>query len=309
MLDIDPRLETRLRSFYEHIEQQSPPRAISVFEAPLGHRRRRTLNLLVGVAGVALVAAGVAAFAAELSSHHNVKPPSPAGRPSSLWHLLPSASELTGGLPSVSHTVIGFTRGSGSTVLPTFTPEGIIFIKLSCAGSGPFALRSNRVVGVFTDTCAGSNGGGVFGDTIPVYPAIDGKPLILTITAGPSTVWEVVVADTGPVPPLPPLGATTRPAGAHVLVTLTNATGTSGLQTFIPTGPYYVQYACTGTGTIDFSTSDGARNWVSQNCANGAIRTQVGAKPTSGGLINLTVEAAPKTLWEVVIYEVAGTKT
>jgi len=92
-------------------------------------------------------------------------------------------------------------------------------------------------------------------------------------------------------------------------VTLPDGTGTSGLQSFVPTGPYYVQYACTGSGTIDFSTSDGAPNWVSQNCANGAVRTQVGAKPTSGGLINLTVEAAPKTLWEVVIYELAAPRT
>jgi hypothetical protein len=309
MLDIDPRLEARLRSFYAHIEQHSPRHDIAAVEALLGRKRRRTLNLLAGVAGVAVVAAGIAAFATELSSHHNVKPPTPAGRPSSLWHLLPSASELTGGLPSVSHTVIGFTRGSGSTLLPTFTPEGIIFIKLSCAGSGPFALLSNHSVGVFTDTCSGSNGGGVTGDTIPVYPAIDGKPLILTITAGPSTVWEVVVADSGPVAPLPALGDTTRPAGAHVLVTSPDGTGTSGLQTFVPTGPYYVQYACTGSGTINFSTSDGARNWVSQNCANGVVRTQVGAKPTSGGLINMTVEAAPRTLWEVVVYEVSAPKT
>jgi hypothetical protein len=309
MLDVDSRLDSRLRSFYEHIEQQSPRHDIAAAVAPLGHHRRRTLNLLAGVAGVALVAAGVAAFAAELSSHHNVKPPTPAVRPSSLWHLLPSASELTGGLPSVSHTVIGFTRGSGSASLPIFRPEGIVFIKLSCAGSGPFALRSNRTVGVFTDTCAGSNGGGVTGDAIPVYAGLDGKPLILTISASPSTVWEVVVADSGPVPPLPNLGATTRPAGAHVLVTLTNATGTSGLETFVPTGSYYVQYACTGSGTIDFSTSDGARNWVSQDCGNGVVRTQVGAKPPSGSLINLTVEAAPRTLWEVVIYELPSPKT
>jgi hypothetical protein len=274
---------------------------------PLGRARRRTLNLLAGVAAVAVAAAGVAAFAAELSSHHNVKPPTPAGPPSRLWHLLPSSSELTGGLPSVSRTVIGFTRGSGSASLPTFTPEGIMFIKLSCAGRGPFALRSNRSVGVFTDTCEGNNGGGVTGDTIPLYPAIDGKPLILTITAGQPTVWEVVVADSGPVAPLPTLGDNTRPAGAHVLVTSPYGTGTSGLQTFVPTGSYYVQYACTGSGTIDFSTSDVA-HWVGQNCANGLVRTQVGAKPTSGGLINLTVEAASKTLWEVVIYELTAPK-
>jgi hypothetical protein len=82
---------------------------------------------------------------------------------------------------------------------------------------------------------------------------------------------------------------------------LPDGTGTSELQTFAPTGAYYVQYACTSTGTIDFSTSDGA-HWVSQHCANGVVRTQVGAKPASSGLVNLTVEAAPKTLWEVVIY-------
>jgi hypothetical protein len=80
-------------------------------------------------------------------------------------------------------------------------------------------------------------------------------------------------------------------------------------RTFVPTGAYYVRYACAGTGTIDFATSDGARNWVSQNCANGAVRAQVGAKPTSGGVINLAVEAAPKTLWEVVIYELAAPRT
>jgi hypothetical protein len=310
MLDIDSRLDSRLRSFYEHIEQQSPRHDIAAVEAPLGHARRRTLNLLAGVAGVAVVAAGIAAFAAELSSHHGSKPPAPAGRAPDPWRLLPSASQLTAGLPSVSHTVIHFTRGTGSTLLGTFTPEGIIFIVWSCAGSGPINLHStNNLVGTFSETCAGSNGGGIKGDTVPLYPAIHGKPLSLTITAGRSVAWEVAVADTGPVPPLPSLGSTTRPAGAHVLVNLPDGTGTTGLETFVPTGPYYVQYACTGTGTIDFSTPGSSTQWVSQNCANGAVRTQVGAKPAIGGPMNLTVEAAPRTLWEVVIYELPGPKT
>ncbi len=310
MLDLDPRLDSRLRSFYEYIEEQSPPRAVTSFEAPVRHPRRRTLNLVAAVTGIAVVAAGVSLFATELASRHGAKPPAPAGRAPNPWRLLPNASQLTAGLPSVSHTVIHFTRGIGSASLPTFTPEGIIFIVWSCTGSGPINLHStNNLVGTFGPSCAGSNSGGIDGDTVPLYRAIHGMPLSLVITAGPSVAWEVAVADTGPVPPLPNLGSTTQPAGVHVFVPLTYGTGTSGLETFVPTGPFYVQYACTGTGTIDFSAPASPTKWVSQNCANGAVLTQVGAKPTIGGPMNLTVEAAPRTLWEVVIYELPSPRT
>jgi hypothetical protein len=149
----------------------------------------------------------------------------------------------------------------------------------------------------------------VYGDTVPLNPAIHGRPLNLVITAGPSVAWEVAVADSGPVPPLPSLGSTTRPAGAHVLVSMTYGTGTTGLETFHPTGPYYVQYACTGTGTIGFLTTDRSPLGANQNCANGAVGTQVGAKPAIGGFVNLTVEAAPRTLWEAVVYELPRPKT
>jgi hypothetical protein len=84
---------------------------------------------------------------------------------------------------------------------------------------------------------------------------------------------------------------------------------TKGLLTFVPKDRYYVQYACTGSGVIDFSTSDGSRNWTSQNCANGTVGTQVGVKAASTQLINMTVEAAPRTLWEVVVYELPAPKT
>ncbi len=307
MADIDPRLDAKLRSFYEYIEQQRPPRKASAFEAPLGHARRRSLNLIAGVAGVAVVAAAVSVFAAELSSHHGAKPPT---APSSPWRLLPSASQLTAGLPSISHTVIQVTHGSGSATLPRFTPEGMIFIRWSCAGSGPFSLQStNQLVTTRAGACNDSaTSGAINGETIvPPNPPIDGKPLSLEISAGPSTVWEIVIADSGPVLALSPLGGTSLPAGARILVPATYGTGTSGVETFVPKGRYYVQYACTGTGTIDFSTSDGSRHWVSESCSNGAVGTEESANPTSAGLINLTVESAPpKTLWEVVIYEMAG---
>jgi len=312
MLDLEPRLDSRLQSFYEHIEGQTPPRGVTSFEAPLRHTRRRTLNLVAAVAGVAVVAAGLSVFGAELAGHHSAKPPAPAGRPSNPLRLLPPAAQITGGLPSVSHTVIHLTRGIGSASLPTFTPEGIIFIVFSCVGSGSINVHStNNLVGSSVPGCS-RDGGVVYGATVPLsfVPPIHGKPLSLEITAGPSVAWEVAVADSGPVVPLRALAAATRPAGAHVIVAMSYGVGTSS-ETLSPppSGPYYVQYACTGTGTVDISTSDGSTNWVSQNCANGAVRTQMAAKPTSSGHINLTVEVAPRTLWEAVIYELPSPKS
>ncbi len=144
MLDLEPRLDSRLRSFYEHIEGQTPPRGVTSFEAPLRHTRRGTLNLVAAAAGVAVVAAGLSVFGAELAGHHNAKPPAPAGRPSNPFRLLPPAAQITAGLPSVSHTVIQFRRGIGSASLPTFTPEGIVFIVSSCAGTGSFSVHSTN---------------------------------------------------------------------------------------------------------------------------------------------------------------------
>lgn len=305
MLDIEPRLDSRLQSFYEHIEGQTPPRGITSFEAPLHHTRRRTLNLVAAVAGVAVVAAGLGVFGAELAGHHDARPPAPAGRSSDPFRLLPQAAQITAGLPSVSHTVVHFRRGIGSASLPTFTPEGLIFIVYSCVGSGSMNVHStNNLVGSTVPACSRDRGV-VFGTTVPLggVPPIQGKPLSLEITAGPSVAWEVAVADSGPVTPLPALAAATRPSGAHVIVAISYGVGTGSLATLFPTGPYYVQYACTGMGTVDISSSDGAKSWVRQNCANGAVRTQMAAKPTSRGPLNVTVEIAPRTLWEAVIYE------
>jgi len=304
MLDIDPRLDARLRAFYEHIEEQAPSRDLAAFQGPLTRPRRRTFPVL---AGVAVVAAAVGLFVTQLSSNHTA----PAGRSSGPGLTLPSAARLTAGLPSISHTVIRVTHGRGSFSLPTFTPEGMVFIVWSCAGSGPISVQStNQLIRMFGDACEAPAANAINGEiTVPPSPPIDGKPLSLQIVAPSSTIWEIVVADSGPVPPLPTLGGTSLPTGAHVLVASTYGTGTTGLLTFVPKGQYYVQYACTGSGTIDFSTSDGSRNWTSQNCANGTVETQEGVKAPSTQLINLTVEAAQRTLWEVVVYELPGPKT
>jgi|BarGraIncu00222A_1022003.scaffolds.fasta_scaffold07034_3 hypothetical protein len=310
MLDLDPRLDARLRSFYEHIEQQAPTRDVGEFVAVPVRPRRRTLPLLAGVAGVAVVAAGIGLFVTELSGHHAVKPPAPASHSPGQRTSLPSASQLTLGIPSISHTVIGVTHGHGTATLPTFTPQGMIFIELSCAGSTGFNLYSpNHAVGL-SGGCDGSPSPSLAGFFVPANASLTGRPLTLTMTADSSTIWEIVVADVGPIPPLPTLGGSSLPAGAHVLVPVTYGVGTSQLETFVPSGPYFVEYACAGSGTINFTTFDGPASWVSAECAHGAVGMQETAKPASPGPINFTVKTMPpRTLWEVMVFEVTAPKS
>lgn len=302
MIDIDPRLDGRLRSFYEDIEAGRPGREFESFRVPLRRPQRRPLNFVAGIAGFAIVAAGVGVFATELASRHNVKPPASASRPA-----LPTNAQLTLGLPSISRTEIQTLHGRGAASLPIFTPQGIVFIESACNGSGTFSINSpGDVVGTTAESC---DDGAINGISIPAYPAIDGKPLSLKISAAPSTVWEIVVADTGPVAPLPTLGPSTIPSGAHILVPVTPGVGTSGLQTFLPTGPFYVQYACTGTGSIDFSIGVGVAHFESAPCAKGTIGVEGTPKPTFDGVTNLTVESPPHSFWEVQVYELPEATT
>ena len=296
MIDIDPRLDSRLRSFYEHIEDERPRRGFESFEVTRPRPHLRALHFVAGMAGVAIVAAGVGVFATELAGRHNGKPPAPASRP-----LLPAESQLTLGLPSISHTEIQTVRGRGDAWLPSFIPQGIVFIQSACNGSGTFSVNSpGNVVGMTADSC---DDGAINGVSLPASAAIDGKPLSLKITAAPSTLWEIVVADTGPVAPLPLLGPSTIPAGATILVPSTDGVGTSGIQTFLPTRPFYVQYTCTGAKSIDFSIGVGVAHFESAPCAKGTIGVEGAPKPTFDGVTNLTVETPPHTFWEVQVYE------
>jgi hypothetical protein len=303
MIDIDSRLDARLQSFYERIEEQRPPRGFETFEAPRNNPRRRALNVVAGTAGIAVVAVGIGLFAAELARHHNVKPPTAAVR-----STLPTKAQLTLGLPSISRTVIGLTHGHGSASLPMFTPEGIVFVQEACNGSGSLSVSSlDHKVDITADSCDGS---GIGGFSMPVEAGIDGRPITLEVSAAPSVAWEIVVADSGPAAPLPLLGPGTIPAGAHVLVPATTGTGTSGIESFTPTGPYFIQYTCTGTETIDFSTpfTNQTGPFVRAPCANGAVGTEESPKPRSQEVINLTVETPPHNYWEVQVYELPVAK-
>jgi len=309
MNDIDPRLDSKLQALHEHIEAQSRSHALRGFEAPSTTPRRRLVSLIAGVVGIAVVAAGVTVFATELHSH-TVKPPALAGSPSAVAPSLVSASVLTAGLPALGHIVIPVLRGSGSAFLPTLTPSGLLFIKWDCSGSSSFALSStNHAVGA-SGPCAGSNTEGDFVSQVsPVdgKSATDGKPLSLRITADPSVIWEIVVAESGPAAPLPWLGSVIHPGlWWPLLVSPTYGLGTSDLATFTPTASFFVAYACTGTGPIEFSSPNGSVPSRREQCTNGWSGVQLFPKPKFAGPLHLTVSAPLTMLWEVMIYEVDG---
>jgi hypothetical protein len=310
MISIDPRLDSKLRALYEHIEAESASHSLPGFEVPGITPRRRIFTLIAGLASVAVVAAGVTVFATELHSR-TVKPPARTGSPSAVPLGLVSASELTAGLPAVSHVVLPVLRGSGSASLPTFTPSGMLFIKWDCAGSGSFALSSTtHSVGATGSQCAGSGTEGDFVSQVsPIdgKSAIDGKQLSLQITANPSVTWEIVVAQSPTATPLPFLGLVIKPGlWWPLLVPSKYGFGASEVETFTPIGPFddfEVAFACTGTGAIEFSSPDGSVPPTPETCLNGWSGQQTFPKPTFGGPVHLSVDAPPTTLWEVMVFQ------
>jgi hypothetical protein len=311
MIDLDPRLDTRLRTFYEYIEEQSPPRGLAVFTPP-AHARRRHINMVAGIAAAAMVAAGIAVFAIELQQRHDATP-SPAATP---LRTLPGASQMTAPLPSGSHIVVPARRGRGSATLQTFTAEGLVFIEYACVGEGSIGIGSTSIgIGSTNDQVAedvpcardGSDAP-VWGTVFSAIAPIGGEPLTLRVSARPASAWEIVVADGGP--PLPSLGFSSAPTGSRVLIEGLHGTGTSAVGTFSPTGPLHVLYACAGIGTIDFAATNGSGQILADGpCANGEVGTALLSTSSARGPVHLSVGTVSKTLWEIVVYEFPGPKT
>ena len=69
MIDIDPRLDARLRAFYEHIEEQRPSRVTDFTQA--SRSKSRGLNVVLISAALAVVTVAVLGFAIELRAHLN----------------------------------------------------------------------------------------------------------------------------------------------------------------------------------------------------------------------------------------------
>ncbi len=74
MIDIGPRLDSRLRAKFDRIDAEAPPQRLLAFRPTATRRRHRSLNVIVSVCAIAVVAAGIAAFAVELGGHAHPKP-------------------------------------------------------------------------------------------------------------------------------------------------------------------------------------------------------------------------------------------
>lgn len=238
MVDIDPGLDTKLRAFFERIEACPPPSALTDIRTPAPSRRRRTINLVAGVAAVAVVTASVTLFAVELGNRHApAKPSLPAS--AALLKKMPLLGN--GGIPKSAHVLISLTRGHGSMRLKTLVPTGTLLIQYDCAGPGAFNISStNGVVGSDLPQCSTSfgvttmtvAGAATAGDNCSPSgrcpSGYDGKPITLDITAAPSMSWEILVAETTVwFPPLEP-----PQADSQLLVGPTFGTGSATLPTF-----------------------------------------------------------------------------
>lgn len=238
MVDIDPGLDTKLRAFFDYIEASPPPPALADVASPAPSRRRRTINLVAGLAAVAVVVASMTLFAVELGNHHA---PARSSLPASAALLKKMPLLGNGGIPASAHVLIPLTRGHGSVRMKTLVPTGTLLIQFDCSGPGSFRISStNRVIGNDLEQCSTSLGV----TTLTVDGAVtnpancfqggrcpsgyDSKPITLDIMAAPSMAWEILVAETTVwFPPLEP-----PQADSQVLVPATFGTGSTTLQTF-----------------------------------------------------------------------------
>jgi len=318
MLDIDPGLDTKLRAFFERVEASAPPPALTEVELMARDPRRRTINVFAGLAAAAVVAGSVTLFAIDLRSHQGAGPgpaatsaptkTSPSAAPS---ETALKAMPLLGGawVPLSSHVVIPVTRGQGSVQLQTFVPQGNLYLQFDCAGPGSFDIDStNGVVGSDRQQCSRTIG--VSTIEVDGPKGYDDKPLTLKVTADPSMVWEVYIAQSRA--PLPQF--TVHP-DEQVLIPVTYGTGSITLPTF-RAGPdewVNVQDACNSGSSADtlelagnpFSfgeeTQYGCSNPSGSGGGSGGGPGPVGGRGT--GPISLHVKADPSVSWEILITE------
>ena len=249
MVEIDPGLDTKLRSFFERIEASTPPSGLTDIDVAVPDRGRRPVfNLFAGLAAAVVVAAGIVVFAVELRSHDNPAT-APAARSASPSVSPLKAMPLLGdsGVPTAAHVVIPVTRGQGSLQLQTFVPQGTLYIQFNCLGPKRYEIAStNHVIDNVLEQC--STDIGVTTLTIDGPKAYDDKPLTLRVTADPSMRWEIYVAQSRAL--LPPF---TVHADSRVLVPLTYGTGSATLPAFTlaPGENVDVQVACNSATAAD----------------------------------------------------------
>ncbi len=298
MPDIDSPLDTRLQSFFEEIKAQGLPGQLAAFKPGTARTGRRLLNLFAGAAGIAVVAAGVAAFAVELNGHHDVGSLIPGGQSSSSPMVGPTPP-FRPSVPTDAHGVkvlIPVTYGTGPKTLPTVVlgPNEALGYEYGCISDHPttiattMALVANRVFDTsggwsnfLVDGCSNpkgasagsemSNGGGgilnrhIYRST--TTPAPSQSTISLRVKTEASVNWVVLVYEFPStsswviIPPIPTSTTSSSPAPS-----LAPGVAPPGATVLVP-----LTY---GTGPATLPTFTWAPNdmlYIADGCGSGVI--------------------------------------
>jgi hypothetical protein len=291
MVDIDPGLDTKLRAFFEHVEASTPPSGLTDIDLAAPDRGRRPMfNLFAGLAAAAVVAAGVAVFAIELSSRDN-----PAPRPAESGPPLPKFT-----VHADSGVLVPVTHGKGSVTLPAFTlaPGESIYVQVACK-SGTTAdtvqVGQNQRFGSEVAACSSPTGGhGEWFETDQGGPS--GGSVTTYVTAGPAVSWEILITD-GPPPIL-------APPGGRALTPIAYGRGSDSVPVFTAAKTYSIALDCSGAGSLTISSSLSQAATIS--CAQYAQFSFTPSDQVPGQPVSLSVVAPSGVGWEVEVLEDGG---
>jgi hypothetical protein len=306
MIDMDPGLRNRLRAKYDRIKAENLPPKLANFDPIVGRPRREVLNLMIGAAAIAVVAAGVAAFGLQLSGHLHATTPAataPATTASSNQQIPQGFPSLTPVLPAAALPVlVGDTYADGSASLPNFTPTKPYWIEYACLGTGSIdILSSDGSVHFTSESCVSP---GINGLLVP-QDQITGKPVSLRVETTGSTAWELrVMQYSGGAPPpyegAPPSRHPGYDPGETTLIPDTHGRGSVTLPTFTPKTAYdRIVLVCSGPGSLEITGSDGSTD-TTESCT-GAVSGS-GGSIQPGVPISLMIKADPGTTWEITVY-------
>jgi hypothetical protein len=313
MIDIGPRLHSRLRAKFDRLEAENPPERLTSFQPAASRRRHRSLNVFVGVAAIAVVAAGAAAFAVELAGHPHptTTTPSPAQggslpkmpvyspTPPPPYIESPTPMPVYGtGFSTSWNVVIPLTKNTGSAALPVFVPEGYEYVQYACVGTGYLQIVStDGTVNERFKQCSSSTKPVDAGLSEGYGPFAEGRPLTLKVVTSPSVRWELVIAETAPPLILPALPA--LPADAKVLVPLTYGRGIASTPSFAHHDFITMDWWCSGPGGMQVFVSNGNESTSASVCGfggGGGTDDYLGKRET------LVVDVGPMVTWELLVY-------
>ena len=291
MVDMDPGLDTKLRAFFEHIEASPSPSGLTDIDLGAPDRGRRPMfNLFAGLTAAAVVVAGVAVFAIELSSRD-----SPAPRPAASAPALPRFT-----VHADSRVLVPVTYGKGSVILRAFTlaPGENVDVQVACK-SGTTAdtvqVGQNQRFGSEIAGCSSPAGGhGAWFETDQGGPS--GGSVITYITAGPAVSWEILIT-AGPLPIL-------APPGGRALRPIAYGRRSGSVPVFTTAKTYSVAVDCSGAGSLTVSSSPSQAATIS--CAQFADFYFTPSDQIPGQPVSLSVVAPSGVGWEVEVYENGG---